>query len=134
MSLRRHAGFSLIELMIVIVIIGVLAGISLPSYQSYLEKAKFTQVITSTQPFKLAVSLGLQQGDSLAELNSGEMGVPSYSEENANINNIQVNSGIITATASAKAGSYTYILTPNLTGSHWDISGTCIDAGLCKGA
>jgi len=127
----KQLGFSLVELMIVIVIIGILAGIGIPSYQSYLQKAKFTQVITNTQPYKLAVSLALQQGEHITELNNGQHGIPSDTHNNESIDSIIVQSGIITATASTKAGGYTYILTPDSVGSEWTVSGTCINAGVC---
>ena len=126
-----QTGFSLIELMIVIVIIGLLAGISIPRYQNYLHKAKFTEVITCAQPFKLAVSLGLQQGEAITELNSGQHGIPTYDHSKESIADIQVNAGVITSTASNQAGGYTYILTPDETGTNWTVSGTCVAAGLC---
>jgi type IV pilus assembly protein PilA len=42
----KHQGFTLLELMMVIAIIGILASIALPSYQSYVYRAKAAEVIT----------------------------------------------------------------------------------------
>jgi len=57
MSLQQQKGFTLIELMIVIAIIGILAALALPAYQSYTYKAKFSDVFTATTSVKSAIDL-----------------------------------------------------------------------------
>ena len=61
---RVQQGFTLIELMIVVAIIGILAAIAIPQYQNYVTKAKWADLNTSVAPIKLAISECLQQNNS----------------------------------------------------------------------
>lgn len=131
MRIKNINGFSLIELMVVVAIVGILAAIAIPSYEKYIEKAKFSEVIASTEPYKLAVSLDLQESIPIDELNSGGHDIPIFSEVTENLANIVVAAGVITATATTILKENTYILTPNSTGTQWAISGSCKENMLC---
>ncbi len=131
MNTKKYRGFSLIELMIAISIIGILSSIALPSYKQYLQRARFTDVIAQTEAFKLAVSLAIQEGIDVNEINNGQQGVP-MSISNKHIKHITVQNAVISAESTNIAGSATYVLTPNENGNLWEISGSCVTANLCK--
>lgn len=128
----HSSGFSLIELMIVIAIIGILAVIALPSYQSYTQRARFSEVISATELFKMAVSLALQQGTALTELINGAHGIPPEPKSTKNLATVKVEKGVITATGTDLLNNTTYVLKPNADGNSWIIGGTCLKNGMCN--
>lgn len=131
-SFYRLQGFSLIELMIVIGIISILASIAIPSYRQYTARARFSEVMTQTEPFKIAIALALQEGVPLEEISLGTHGIPSAPLANKNLASIAIENGAIIATGTALTKNATYVLTPNEDGSHWDISGSCLASGWCS--
>ena len=60
---QAQKGFTLIELMIVVAIIGILAAVAIPAYQNYTLKARYTEMVVATGPYKSAIDVCSQTGD-----------------------------------------------------------------------
>ena len=117
MTQRAQQGFTLIELMIVVAIIGILAAVALPAYQNYTKKAKFSEVITATGGVKTAVEICAQDQGALTNCSSNTNGVPTNVTTAAGfLAGLTTAAGVITATAVTGNGlnGETYILTPTL--------------------
>jgi type IV pilus assembly protein PilA len=74
---RAQKGFTLIELMIVVAIIGILAAVALPQYRTYTTRAKAANALTVGDQYKAAVALCiLEKGGSKTGCDSGTNGIP----------------------------------------------------------
>ncbi len=135
-SKKVQQGFTLIELMIVVAIIGILAAVALPAYQTYTQRAAFSEVVLATTPYKSAFEVAAQTGRlaAIGDADAGTNGIPAAAGANGNdLASVGVTDGVITATGAASVGSYTYILTPNgiVAPITWTTGGTCLAAGVC---
>lgn len=73
---KVQQGFTLIELMIVVAIIGILAAVAIPAYSNYTKKAKFTEVVQATQALKTALETCINDVGDFTQCTAGSNGVP----------------------------------------------------------
>ena len=122
---QQQQGFTLIELMIVVAIIGILAAVAIPAYQDYTVRARVTEGLNLAEPAKTAVAETYQTNGAFALSASG------WTSPNATTNVTSVaiadTTGVITVTMTAAAGGTVITLTPTLTTGQpvtWVCSGT----------
>ena len=111
---RLQKGFTLIELMIVVAIIGILAAVALPAYQDYTVRAKVSELILAAGAQKTSIAEFAQTNNTLTSAGQGLTFAPLTGKLVAG-SNVTANGTITVAGSSTSVGTaLTISLTPSL--------------------
>ncbi|GAA4999904.1 pilin [Acinetobacter puyangensis] len=128
--MNAQKGFTLIELMIVIAIIGILAAIAIPAYTDYTVRARVTEALTTASAMKATVSENIMSAGGTTIASSACNGVISASATTNVASSACSGSGVISVTTTAAAKGIVLTLTPKYTGGNvaWQCTTTSGDA------
>jgi len=136
---KVQKGFTLIELMIVVAIIGILAAVALPAYQDYTIRAKVSEGLTLASAAKLAVAETSASQGGLANVTVANSGYVfnASAATNAYVASIAITpaTGVITVTTknTGAAVQPAFTLTPAQATTDDQLQWTCaMTAGLAK--
>lgn len=100
MSMKKQQGFTLIELMIVVAIIGILAAVALPAYQDYTVRSKMSEVVLAASACRTSITETIQSTSATTLPSGGDWGCEASAPTKYVASIATDNAGVITVTTS----------------------------------
>ena len=134
---KAQQGFTLIELMISVAIVGILASVAVPQYQAYTQKSRAAEMVTVAQQFAKSAAIAVQAGEvANTSLAFGSNGIATQAVMEAGdaVSTAALSAGVLTLTGDAnKVGSDNVLTVTVGSDGTSTFGGSCVTGGTCSG-